>query len=291
MAGNYPDVPGHRMAYDRDGTVAVQISPEAAITTLSVAQLQAMNDEDSDSYTLNPGGNNRTWHLVFIFPELRDVVGYYAMAIGDAGQHPYAASLAWSANTTNGLDGTWTSLPNWTLDTTEARTRFRTEIKPLAVTGAKAVRFVHGNSLGSARYFRYFHLYGGPSTGENPHRLRVWHPTLDQEIGGAYLDWADIPRSSSGDRQFRIKNNSPDLTANTVTVSVGAPSDTTPSVSSQHLFEKASAPGFASSVVLPSLAPGAVSEIITLRRNQPADAILGLWWARLAAVAATWTTT
>ena len=291
MAGNYPDVPGPRMAYDRDGTVVTNSArPSGTTSVLTPAQVSVMNNEDANEYVIwntSDGTNLMAW----LFPELRDVVGY---RLQGGREYVNIGPLETSVDTTNGLDGAWTlvnSSSTWVRSTNANpvvnKEDLRSNILPVNIVGTKAIRFTVGTF--GTRFFSAVHLYGKPSAGQNPDRLQIWHPTLNQEVGGAHFDWGDAARATSADRTFRIKNNSATLTANTVIVSTEAPTDTTPSVPAQHSLEKVSAPGFTATVQIPSLAPGAISEIITVRRVTPSNAAVALWWARMLASAATWT--
>lgn len=282
MAGLYPDVPGPRLAYDRDGTVGLNTNSgfTAVAGQLTSTQLRALNDETIT--TVVAGGG-----LCLIFPELRDIVGVY-LDHGEqsSGSTPGMSPLYWSPDTTNGIDGTWTSLgAQGDGFFTASPTRMRNNIKPLAQPGVRGLRVAQSGG-GATITYRIWHVYGSPSDPNDC--LRLWHPSLDQEVGGSHFDWADFRRLSSDDRQFRVKNNSDTLTASTITVSAEAPTDTTPSVAAQHLFS-ADGTNFGASVVIPSLAPGALSDPITLRRVTPSNAFLSLWWARVAAVAGVWT--
>lgn len=288
MAGFYPDAPGLRMAYERDGTTGLFLNTKTGVIlqTLTAPQMAEMNDEDTAYPALNPDDNS--WcGLCFIFPELRDIVGHRGDVDYGSGSEQ---GCYWSADTTNGIDGTWTYAGATGFQVTFNLPGLRT-INAVSITGARAVRWMRIFGGSNTRYnVRSMQVFGRPSSGQNPDRLRLWHPTLDQEVGGAHFDWGDIRPSSSADKEFRIKNNSGSLTANTITVSLDAPTDTTPSVPAQHTMAKASAPGtFGATVTFTSLAPGAMSEIITLRRVSPVNAVMNLWWARILASAATFT--
>ena len=130
------------------------------------------------------------------------------------------------------------------------------------------------------------HLYGTLAAGESPDRLRIWHPTLDEEVTGPYFDWGDRKRSSVTTRDFRIKNNSPSLTAADVEVSIEALTNSNPTLlSPTHQFAKASNPGvFSATQTIDELVPGEVSEVLTVRYSVPTDAVLSLWAARILAV-------
>ena len=277
MAGTYPDVPGLRMAYDRDGSILIRIAADASVSQYAGSVLTNLNREVF-SNVISEDYYCPTTRYAMIFPEPRDVVGVLAATTEEV-----FTVFQSSADTTNGFDGTWTARTPAHGGSSMSHTKatMRTGISAVSVTGAKAVRWSWDPYDANNPTIQALHLYGGPSAGSNPDRLRLWHPTSDLEVTGAYFDWGNVPRSTSQDLPFRIKNNSASLTANTVTVSAAALTDTTPTVAGQHLFERASNPGFTATVQVASLAPGGISEIITLRRVTPVNAGLGLWWARV----------
>jgi hypothetical protein len=133
----------------------------------------------------------------------------------------------------------------------------------------------------------FLHLYGEIAPGQNPHRLDLWHPTLDERLTPAYFDWGDVPRSSSADRLFRVKNLSPSQTANDVRVAMETASDTTPSVAAQHTLSYGGG-SFLAQVNIGDVAPGAISGPVTLRRITASDATLGLWTFRVFAESTDW---
>lgn len=288
MAGNYPDVPGYRMAYDRDGTVGFSVDnnfASGAVSILGSSLMVDLNNEQAAS------GRNIWGDIVgFIFPELRDLSGYFVAINPDLGNSA-TGPLQTSPDTTNGIDGVWTtrvaSGNTWN-QTSMVAVDARNNIKLLSVANVKGIRFLVGQGAYYALNWHAVHLYGTPSAGENVNRLRLWHPTLDQEVTGAYFDWGNVPRNTSADKQFRIKNNSPTLTASNIDVTMQAQTDTTPTVVGQHLLQKGSAPGFGASVNLTALAPGAISEVLTLRRVTPTNATLSVWTFRVVAHANSW---
>ncbi len=115
----------------------------------------------------------------------------------------------------------------------------------------------------------------------------MWNPSTDERVGPAHFDWGDAPRSSSADKTFRIKNLSGTLTANDVSVSLNALTDTTPSVPGQHLISYDGGP-FQAQVDIGDLGPGAISDVLTLRRVTPDNAVLSLWSFRIFAAADSW---
>lgn len=286
MAGFYPDVPSPRMAYDIDGTIMAVVFPSGSITTRSASECRNMNDEAFDQPELI--GKN-TAYLTFIFPQFRDIT-HYSLWGGNLGGNN--GRITTSSDTTNGYDGTWTDHGTYALVNAN-KAALREEMKPLTVSGVKAIRFgVTGNLNGGSQRPGLVHLYGRLATGETPDRLRIWHPTLDEPLDdntsadGAHLDWGDTTQGTTADKQFRIKNNSTTLTANSVALTTEVLSDTTPALGAQLTYSDGGS--FATSITIGTLAPGAISPVLTVRRATDAAANLGLWWLRTVAEAGSW---
>lgn len=292
MAGNYDDAPGHRMAYDQDGTIVIRRNwnTDTLIDTVSGSDLIVMNDESSGRYAAFPKGAQ--YELIFIFPELRDIVGYVSQGNG-AGETQVWRDIRWSANTTNGIDGTWTTTTqDYAITGTFNPTALRNDIVTLSLSGVKAVGFgtqqdggaVSGGPLELACH----HLFGSIASGQNPDRLRIWHPTLDQEVGPAYFDWAEQERGATNTITFRVKNQSATLTANSIAINMEALTDTTPTNVSQHTFSTDNVT-YLSTINIGNLSAGALSSVLYMKRTTPSNAALGLWWTRMQAIASSWT--
>lgn len=288
MAGNYLDVPNYRFAYDRDGTVATLWNFAVGGVELTDPEMATLNDEDVDTYApflVYSGGVD--WALSFVFPELRTISGYWiATAVGGAFNADGPVQV--SEDTTNGFDGTWTTLATVNRSSV-IHPDYRTSIDLVADTGIRGIRFRWTLAgVGShAAVFYAVHLYGHIPLDESVDRLVMWHPTLDEELPPAYMDWGDVPRGSTEDRDFRVKNLSATLTAEDIDVGIEAPSDTTPSVAGQHTFSDDGVT-FTGSLAIGDLAPGALSDVLTVRRITPSNATLSLWTARIIADADSW---
>lgn len=282
MAGAYPDIPGPRMAYDRDGTQIYQW--ENGTLTPAALPATGLNDETLGAW--NVGLANK-W-IAFIFPEPRDLVGYLL----GARHNSTLSAPSWqsSKDTTNGIDGTWTSYGAATIDANMAMD-YRTAIQPASVTAAKAIKFNiiwGGVGTNGGANLDGFHLYGQPSaTGD---RLEFWHPTLNQSLNAtpAWFDWGNRPRSTSATKQFRIKNLSTILTASGITVGVEALTDASPTFVSQHTFSLDGGSTFSPTVTISSLSPGQFSPVITVKQDLSASAALSLWAQRFYANAGSW---
>ncbi len=285
MAGFYPDVPAPRMPYDRDGTQVFKVDTANSISQLSAANVTALNDEGNSLWS---GGSGK-W-LGFIFPELRDITAMFIANYNGWGD-PNVGQVAWSTDTTNILDGTWTqAYASFTaLSSTALIPDYRTNIQPVTgLSGIKAIRFYWTQGGASTNVnWRAVHFYGNITAGENPDRLALWHPTLDQELPGAWFDFGDKARTMTDTRTFRVKNLSPSLTAQTVSVDREALTDTTPTVVSMHTLSSDGVT-FVTSLSLGNLAPGAISPVLTVKEIIASNAVLGPWAVRIYADAASW---
>lgn len=280
------NAPDHRLAYDRDGTVMVTYTAGSVVTTRTQAETALVNADDNTGFTLPTG----TVGLGLIFPIPMDLTAMF-IAISNS-SNPVTVQV--SPDSTNGIDGTWygvslaglarvrNTLPNY-------RDASQIDYPAGAATlGVRAVRLTWPSSVYG--YVLYsWHLYASPSASATKDRLAIWHPTLDERVSPTYFDWGNVPRSTSQDLSFRIKNLSTDLTANTISVYTEALSPGTPSVAGMHTISQTGGSSFLPSISIPSLAPGAISPVYILRRVVPTNAQLSVWSARLAADVTSWT--
>lgn len=280
MAGNYADVPSWRMAYDRDGTQGF-ILRAGVLTPLTNAQMRVLNNENDDNVPLI--GQNDAAMMVFLFPEKRDIDGWYICNP----RNDYTAQVQVSTNTTNGSDGTWTNLgasfsiegsvvPNYRIHTVSA-----------TALGVRGIRINASAGLGWGMSPSAVHWFGEVTAGQSIDRLALWHPTLDERITPAYFDWGNVPRNTTSSRTFRIKNLSAVKTANTLRVAMESLTDGSPSVPAQHTLSVAGG-SYLPQQTIATLAPGAISDVITIRRITPTNAQLGLTAFRVFAEAESW---
>lgn len=263
------------MAIDRDGTVGVLIDAVNVPTQMTIGQMQSLNNESNDGV-----GTGDFVNMAFIFPELRDVDGYLFIRSAYGSITVYT-----SVNTTNGIDGTWVQIQAPYVPPVTVVPQYREQIRSSTALGIRSIRFT-GN-VNNSPFNMAVHLYGEISPAQNPNRLVLWHPTLDQRVTPSFFDWGDVPRSSSADKTFRVKNLSATLSANSIRVAQDVLTDTTPSVPGQHTLST-DGTTFLAQVNVGTLAPGAISAITTLRRVTPSNAVLSLWAHRVFAEANSW---
>jgi len=286
MAGFYPDVPGFRFEYDRDGSVVMWDGSNTA----SLTQMQNLNNETWHS---GAGSVNAQNYIGIAWPEPRDVVGIYTVSNAGAAAPTDKFDCRISANTTNGSDGTWTHLVDVPMNVIATNpnvpTHCRTDI--FAITGATAIRgmqfypYVYRGGSNTSN----LHIYGQIPLTSNPDRLVLCDTTGTPTINGAYLDFGDAARSTTATISFRIKNNSAVSTANSIAMSFQQLFDASPTLAGQFQYSFNSGASWVTTGNIGNLAPGALSPVIQVRRNTLAAAAVGPWQSRVVAVPASMT--
>jgi hypothetical protein len=289
MAGLYPDPPGARMAYDADGSSCVIIDGVGAITVLTNLQAKALNDESgATKVLLRPTGGGGI-RMGVVFSQPRDLKGLFFTGHPEGGLGTRSWNWESSVDTTSGVDGTWVSRGALLTPEPPVNPTYRSGIAVVNVPNTQGIRITEGGGSGDI-YVDAIHIYAPLSASASIERLTFWHPTLSQPITDfpGYLDWGNRPRGSTDTRTIRVKNLSAALTASTIQVGVEALTDATPTMVSQHQFKYGDGGSYASTITIPSLAPGQVSDIITIQQTLADTAVLGLWAQRYFANAGLW---
>lgn len=288
MAGFYMDAPNDRVAWDRDGSVLTYITDGGSVLAQSASVRRALNSE-SESGTATISSQRR---VAVVFPVPMD-----CSAVFLATNFTTPLVIETSKDTTNGLDGTWSSQFLTGLNTQrDVKPNYRLAsalylLQPNSTSSdLRGIRF-SGVTNNFAGLLRAFHIYGTPSSAATTDRLALWHPTNDVKVPPTWFDWGNVPRSSSADRLFRIKNLSADLYAQDIDVYIDALTPGTPSVVSMHTLSEDNGVSFFTGLNLASLAPGEISPVLILRRVVPADALVSVWSARIAADVNLWSST
>ena len=275
MAGKWPDAPGRKMNLHEDGTIILKGtahggSPDVVTGVLTDETGTTDHQQLLDHERRVAGAwiaGSATRGVVYIFPELRDIDGTYINASGHD-----SAALLHSADTTNGLDGTWTlqSSTYATITTTgEPIPEYRNGIYTWAQSARRAVQFWGTQSgLGSGNLYNV-EVFGEIAAGETPDRILI----LDDDTGlefGIPMDWGDMPRGAARDKLMRLQNNSGALTASTVDVGRGRVSTIEDDATSWWTFDNGA--GFGTSFSVTSIAAGA-SDTFTARLIIPSAAV------------------
>jgi len=296
MAGTYADIPGTRFALDQDGTVLkwrdYTTSTAWVDVSASLSETQKVNTANYIDVA-TPSGNDFVQFAV-AFPEARSISGVFLQG-GWSATNITTQTLAWeySTDTTDGTDGTWTALTvtfgnigQHDQGSDNPKPYYRSDIATLALSNVKGIRVRWNGAANWSSNARIFvlHIYGSrPTAGVN--RLAFWHPSSDQAIGAAALDFGDIAQGVSVTKQFRVKNLSSSLTANTITVQV---SDLLPEYTGTGLQVSADNVTYQNSVNIGNLSSGAISPTLYVRRTVPGAETTTQRQARLLANAASW---
>lgn len=286
---SYPPAPSWRLSWDRDGTEFgyTQLLPASTFTKISKSNEQILNREDGE---YAPISTSHRW--VWVFPQPMDIEAFF-FSSNNASFFGTFSDLRGSPDTTDGMNGTWNQIQSTVpgRDTVQ-NPGYRELIQlisdapnPENAEGIAALAVTLTSSGAAARRLRAMHIYGKPSS--PPDGLQLWHPTSDERLGPAALDWGDVPRDTANAREFRVKNLSPSNTATDIVVSMQALRPTSPSIVGQHDFSDDNAT-FNPTVTIPSLSPGQISPVLWLRRTIDEVAQLGLVAARVIAVPTTW---
>lgn len=282
--------PNNRFAYDRDGSATVilwGVIPYEATGNYTAADLALLNSDKNASGAVGVayGVGDPCWGTIcVVFPEARNVTHVY---VGDSMTSGFLLSsstepgqIKYSTNTTDGVNGTWTTSVNEVYN--RALPLFpgaRDGISQVSWNNVKGIRWSrYSYSLFAGVRYHAMHIYGDRPT--NISRLALWHPTLDQEADATTLDFGVTNRGKVYTKQFRVKNLSSTLTANTIGLSANANGDYSPTFVSQMSFNPSS---------ITSLAAGEISSVCTLTYTVSALASLTTASLRLIAEAASWT--
>lgn len=282
MAGSFPDVPGHRIAYDDDGSVgfvnryhSFSFSRATTWTQLSAGNLATLNNENiADGPALSSGQETS---LGLIWPEPREIDGLYAAALYNTATGTDWFILA-SDDTTWMGDGTWDTLTAAGGASIELSTNYRDDITSYGENTRRGLEIHTGNGgSGGGNDLNSVHVYGEISPGETPDRLLYIDENTGLEFTDAY-DYGDIPRGSSEDIEFRLKNNSASLTINTIQYTA---EDLYLGSGDWYTFTTPAGSTFNATQSISSLASATTTGIITMRRITPGDEQTGLHAARI----------
>lgn len=270
MAGVYPDVPGVRLPYDVDGT-SVKIAPtishanpaiNGSWTVVAAGDLNAMNDGTYTNAAANvaPGAYSGRMYA-FTFPQPVSIVGYKFAGYRESNfSFINVSGFYLSTDTTDGSDGTWGSNQAVNVDWSPTLVTMRS-FNTVTWNNIKGIRIwitIDDNSSIRTWAIRDLALYSTWTSAG----LMGWHPTLNQQIGGADLDVGDVPLGTVHTKTFRIKNQNA-LQANTVLIA------STRGVASTvaGLEFSSDNTNWDTTLTLTSIAAGAISPVLYVRRT------------------------
>jgi hypothetical protein len=240
-----------------------------------------LNDEDEGT-AISHGTTSKEYRLFLIFPELREFDGLFASHKEDGGN---IKELDTSGDTTNGIDGTFTQRNADLPDPPDTLPSYRsaTYLLSYAVSNVRAIRLRTDNTNNTPGW-RAVHVYGEISAGETPDRLLFLDADNADVEFSKPIDYGDVPRGQSQDRNIKIINNSGTLTANTVQLTAEA---LYLGSGAWYTFSDDGGSNFSATLNIGNLGPGATSTII-IRQIVPATETLSLHAGRVKANTASW---
>lgn len=296
---SYPALPDRRLSFDNDGTVlasrgyntsggGVAYGLQNYLSGSDRILLNGISFTNLSDADMNTGSGlaadvDKYMYLWAFFPEQREVT---ALMMGGNNGSPWVSFVVQGSNdTTNGVDGTWetasqsgsSGLCNRTLD------GWRTGIRSISFTGPKhAIRIVLRTQSGTQapHNWQLLHIYGEKTTGQTPDDLIfIDHDTTPGAEYAAPEDFGDRPLGTSVVRQFRVKNVSPTLTANSINIQCN---DSDFAISTDGVT-------WVVTINIASLAAGAESATLYIRNTTPdPGAPLGPRFARIVAIVGSW---
>lgn len=284
MAGSFPDAPGPLVAYDRDGTEVYTYVDNSYPVTGPRSDLDVLMEGSNGPLWLG-GGSQRTNYLAFRFPVPLSIVGAYVQ-LSDTPQSSRTIDVHSSDDSTDAIDGTWDSQGTITESTVGAGNR-RTTIRSLSIATDEWLRFSFTNGSTNFRNWYRILLFGQPQTNDHD-QLRIWHPTLDEPLPAAGLDFGDVARGSSDTLTFRVKNTSASDTANTVTVGLSGYADYNTDLPAALTFS-ADDTTYTATVSAGNLSAGSISPVLYCRASLPSGFTMTPGIQIVEAEAASWT--
>jgi len=264
---HYPPAFGRRMAWDADGTVALYVPDGGISREYTPAEAAQINSEEGASVNV---GLTVSGYSIHIFPELRDLVGFFIAKNGGG-----YTTVETSVDTTNGIDGTWVQQLVNVNDVSSVNPEYRTSVDSISATGVKGVR-VYKDSGGTTNRLLAIHIYGKISSGQTPDRIIYLDPDAADAQFTKVLDFGDVPRGQTQTRNFKVKNNSGTLTVNTIVITA---EDLYLNAGNWFTFSDDNIT-FVASLAIGNLGPG-VTKLIYMKQVVPAAETLGLQTGRI----------
>ena len=284
--GSFPQPTSQWFDWNTDGSIGyytTNTSDRNNLTAMSGAQMDALCDWGPSSVSIGQVDTSNRWRsIIVVFPQPRDI--RYISA-----NHAcfYAASNTWvkiSTDTTNGVNGTWTKMMD---ATTFYNVGWHVLYQPIGVTwnNVKAIEMGGENASSYTNGTIYNFSLWGEYTDDTG--LVFWDGTNDVIMPNDNFDFGDILPSTSTVREFRVKNAFT-LTANTVNVGTSSGVDVG-SIRSGLEFST-DGTNYSTSVSIASIAPGAISSKLYVRRTAPAGIVQNAFGTTvIRAIPASWT--
>lgn len=268
-----------------DGTLMYRVQ-SSTYYQLPLVSVQSLTDFDPSA---TGHQSNYDSNVVLLFPQARTIKAW-SLSIARSNTAVSISEMQISTDTTNGEDGTWTTGGTQGqvyeyLDASNAKIRQPKLVNWAGVRGIRFPCYTDASYGSGARilYWKEIALWGEYTSAG----LAFWDETVDLAVPGDIFDIGNVTQGATYSASFRIKNSHGTQTANNTTVT----SPVSPIVGGiQDVLEFSDGGSYAASIVISSLAPGAMSNIITMRRVVNASETLNSFGtAKVTAVAQSWT--
>jgi len=291
----YPTIPGRKFNYDvGGGSVYRGSSPTDLSSALSTDQMSKLNGFSNSSNAAIVASNYSSGVRLVLWVFLPHK--YTVSGLGLLHDSPYVGGgsgslssvvIHGSANTTNGLDGTWipATLPNGSVPGRLMNDDdWRAKIQSCSFS--ESIRCLRIDYISSSYYgvsVHALHIYGTKTAGEVVDDILFMDDdaTNDPEFIRD-LDLGDRPEGTTTTRRIKLFNSSPDKFANNVFISLQDP---------QIVVSIDEGVTWITNTTIASMAPQSYSGSIIIKDTiPPPTQMLGPSLARIEAYVGTWTT-
>ena len=268
----YPTLPGRRFEYDVGGGSVYYGNDTNEITTaLTTEQMALLNGIGNTSAVISRDVTlSEVIRTVWVFlPERYVIAGLGMIHKLSTSGDGCSISVAGSADSTNGLDGTWinATLPNGSIPVNMIDDDvWRDSIQPCTFSEAiKVLRIRYFSSyggIGGSRVFIYaLHIYGVKAAGEVPDDILF----LDDDASGdpefiRDLDFGDRPEGTTVTHRIKLLNSSTTKIANNLTLSL---------IDVDFSFSMDEGATWVTGATITSLAPQGTSSSILIKNTIP----------------------
>ena len=268
----YPTLPGRRFEYDVGGGSVYFGNDVNDITTpLTSEQMALLNGIGNTSAVISRDVTlSEVIRTVWVFlPERYVIAGLGMIHKLSTSGDGCSISVAGSADSTNGLDGTWinATLPNGSIPVNMIDDDvWRDSIQPCTFSEAIKVLRVryfssYGGIGGSRVYIYALHIYGVKAAGEVPDDILF----LDDDASGdpefiRDLDFGDRPEGTTVTHRIKLLNSSTTKIANNLTLSL---------IDVDFSFSMDEGATWVTGATITSLAPQGTSSSILIKNTIP----------------------
>ena len=268
----YPTLPGRRFEYDVGGGSVYYGNDINDITTaLTSEQMALLNGIGNTSAVISREVTQaEVIRTVWMFlPERYVIAGLGMIHKASTSGGACSITVAGSADSTNGLDGTWinATLPNGAIPVNMVDDDvWRDSIQPCTFSEAiKVLRvryFAPFGGISGSRVFIYaLHIYGVKAEGEIPDDILF----LDDDASGdpefiRDLDFGDRPEGTTVTHRIKLRNSSTTKIANNLTLSL---------IDADFTFSTDEGVTWVTGATITSLAPQGVSNSILIKNTIP----------------------